>query len=98
MLETCTHPAFKGLTDKKFKIYSGSNEPSETELIEVSELVETNRQEIFSVFFSIPEGVRPMQNSYRMENTELGELFLLLVPVGYGDGHAFEAVFNRIKK
>ena len=98
MVETFSHSTFAELAGTKFKLYDGSDEPSEVELVDVSELVETKRQEIFGIFFSIPEGRKPAQGSYRMEHEKLGSFELFLVPVVSEDGVVYEAVFNRIKK
>ncbi|HZS47997.1 MAG TPA: hypothetical protein VFC63_23210 [Blastocatellia bacterium] len=67
-------------------------------MIEVGDLVETNRQEMFAIYFRVPDGVIPAQGSYKLVNSELGELILLLVPVIHDESIIYEAVFNRLKK
>jgi hypothetical protein len=98
MIETFTHSTFAELKGTKFKLYDGSDEPVEVELIDVGEFVESKRQEMFGIFFSIPEGKKPAQGTYGMEHEQLGRFDLFLVPVVSEDGIVYEAVFNRFKK
>jgi hypothetical protein len=96
--EILTHSTFAELKDKNFRIYHNSDEPVEVKLIEVGDLVETKRQEIFSILFTIPENVKAEQASYKMEHDQLGTIELFLVPVMNGESTAYEAVFNNLKK
>ena len=97
MIETFTHSTFAELSGTKFKLYDGEPEPSEVELISVGELVETKRQEMFGILFSVPDGRKPEQGSYTMEHEKLGSFELFLVPVVSDDEVAYEAIFNRLK-
>ena len=97
-LETLTHSSFAELKDKSFRLYHNSDEPLEVKLIEVGDLVETKRQEIFSILFTIPDSINAQQGSYKVEHSQLGTLELFLVPVVHEESKAYEAVFNRLKK
>lgn len=98
MIETLTHSTFTDLKGTKFKLYDGQDEPSEIELISVGEFVETNRQEMFGILFSIPEWRQPTQGLYKLEHEKIGTFELFLVPVTSDEGIAYEAIFNNLKK
>ena len=98
MLEDLNHSVLSEQLHSKFKLHFDSADPVEVELIEVGKLTDTTRQEMFSIIFSVPDGIRPTQGSYRMEHDTLGTFILFLVPVQNDDSIVFEAVFNRLKK
>jgi len=96
--EKLTHSAFTEQLKTKFRIYHNSDQPVEVELIGVGEFIETKRQEMFSVLFSIPENGKPVQGLYKLEHDKLGTMELFLVPVSSDEDRAYEAVFNHLKK
>jgi hypothetical protein len=53
---------------------------------------------MFGILFSIPEGRRPTQGTYKLDHEQLGSFELFLVPVTDNGNVAYEAVFNRLKK
>ena len=92
------HSSFAELEDRKFRIYHESDTPVEIELVEVGELIETKRQQMFSILFEIPKDCVGKQGLYKMEHDKLGTIELLLVPVMSDEDRRYEAVFNRLKK
>jgi len=97
-VEELNHSTFAELEDRKFRIYHESDTPVEIELVEVGELTETKRQQMFSILFEIPKDCVGKQGLYKMEHDKLGTVELLLVPIMYDDNRRYEAVFNRLKK
>src|SRR5262249_42446535 len=96
--EKLTHSSFAEQLNTKFRLYHNSDLPVEVELISVGEFIETKRQEMFSILFSIPENETPSQNLYKLEHDKLGTIELFLVPVMSEEGKVYEAVFNSLKK
>jgi hypothetical protein len=67
------------------------------ELVEVSELKVTSRQQAFSIVFLGPGDKLMPQHIYRLQHEALGEVDLFLVPVGSKEqGYEYEAVFNQL--
>ncbi len=95
-----THEAFSGQLNKTFQLQLEGVEPIPLELIEVSELRATPKQEMFAIVFSAAGPDVLPQQIYSLENEAMGQLKLFLVPVGKGeqDSVFYEAVFNRMVK
>lgn len=69
------------------------------ELIEVSELKKSKRQERFSLVFRGPLAMPMGQGRYEVEHAELGTFELFIVPIARDErGFSYEAVFNRLLK
>ncbi len=67
------------------------------QLIEVTPLRATARQEIFSLMFRGPAGHFLPQHTYTLRHEQLGEFELMLVPVERDEeGFIYEAAFNRL--
>ncbi len=71
--------------------------PVSLELVELSELLESEMQERFAVKFRGPGTTLLPQNTYSVQHNRIGSFLLFLVPVESKDGSYFyEAVFNRL--
>ena len=69
------------------------------DLIAVSELKSSPRQQAFSILFRGPLDPIFGQGLYRLEHDRLGAFDLFIVPIGREpDGMRYEAVFNRLVK
>ena len=93
------HEEFSKHLNSKFQIRIDESQTVESELIEVTELLLSPRQERFSLIFRasndfvLDQGLRPL------EHDAMGQFELFLVPVGRDqDGTYYEAVFNRLAK
>lgn len=94
-----THEAFHGQLNQKFLVQVEGAEPVELELVEVSNLTVTPRQEMFSIVFQAAGPTAMPQQIYTLENETMGQIKLFLVPIGKNDTSvSYEAVFNRVKK
>jgi hypothetical protein len=60
-----------------------------------TDVVQENR---FSLQFRGPVEIWFGQNTYEVRHAALGTFRLFLVPVGFRDGHYYEAVVNRVQK
>jgi hypothetical protein len=71
--------------------------PFSLELIEVSEEQSTSQQTVFSVLFRGPADRFIPQRMLRLKHDRLGEMDILLVPVGQDkEGFQYQAVFNYL--
>ena len=96
MSEHLTRDAFAEQLNTRFDIYFSPVKPSETQLVEVSELRKYARQEIFSLIFLAPPDVPLEQRIYDVRHAALGALELFLVPIERDEsGIKYEALFNR---
>ncbi|MEO8164152.1 MAG: hypothetical protein ABI619_02035 [Betaproteobacteria bacterium] len=92
-----SHGLFLELLNSKFSIKGFTAEPIELELIEVSKLQQSRRQEAFSIQFRGPASPLLAQRCYPLEHPKLGSSELFLVPIGQdSQGVYYEAVFNRL--
>ena len=95
-----TKQTFDNITDNKFDIYFNHDEPEVCDLIEVSSInastVEEGQTQPFAVVFQAPKSTTIYeQNTIKINNTELGEIVLFLVPIGSDEnGVRYEAVFT----
>jgi hypothetical protein len=89
--------AFFKCLNSKFQVLNVEPGPLELELIAVSELQQSARQQSFSIIFLGPPDWLLPQHLYHLSHTQLGELELFLVPVGKtAQGYEYEAVFNHL--
>jgi hypothetical protein len=92
-----THAAILPHCHSKFQVREGVPEAIELELIEVSPLKTSRRQEVFSLQFRGPPTIVLNQQIHRLEHAALGLLDIFLVPIGQdAQGVYYEAVFNRL--
>jgi|SRR2546427_8216582 len=93
-----THETFSKLLNTKFAIVD-AGAGVQLELIEVSELLTSPRQERFSIVFRGPNEAPLGQGMRRFEHPQMGQFVLFLVPIGQGSaGYSYEVVFNRLIK
>jgi len=90
---------FAAALNTRFQVTVEGADTIELELVEVSDLIASRRQEKFSLLFQGPLHVLLPQQIYRMANAQLGEIELFIVPVSMNEaGYSYEAVFNRLKE
>lgn len=97
MSELLEHHVFAGLLNNKFRVVLDGPIQVELELIEVTELKISERQEEFSILFLgaadqfLGQGLRTLEH-------EAGTFELFLVPVEKGQsGVQYQAIFNRVR-
>jgi hypothetical protein len=93
-----TREDFEGYREKTFMVSAGSEVSFEAELIEVAPMGDTagsNGRRAFSLVFRGPHTEEPIQQTYTLDNADLGSLDLFLVPIGPDEkGMKYEAVFT----
>jgi hypothetical protein len=90
---------FAAALNTRFQVTVEGADTIELELVEVSDLIATRRQEKFSLLFRGPLYALLPQRIYHMVHAQLGEIELFIVPVGINEaGYSYEAVFNRLKE
>src|SRR3954447_19365148 len=96
MSELLEHHVFAGLLNTKFRVVVDSPNQVELELIEVTELKISERQEEFTILFLgasdqfLGQGMRTLEH-------EVGTFDLFLVPVERAKaGIHYQAIFNRM--
>lgn|SRR5574341_482670 len=98
MTERLEHGAFFENLNSKFRLQVEASDWLDLELVEVSELKQTERQEIFSIVFRCRSKVVLPQRIYRLEHDSMGGFDLFLVPIRKDDESVYyEAVFNRLR-
>ena len=98
MTEALTQEAFADQIDTKFTLILEGFDPIELKLSQVSDLIESNGAEGFSIVFKGSGEFVLRQNTYRLEHDVMGAFEILLVPIGKDEqGVDYEAVFNRLK-
>ncbi len=81
----------------EFRVIDNASGPCGIHLKEVNSQGSTPRQEIFSLLFQGPETHYITQGIHTLAHDRLGEITILLVPVGKdAEGFQYEAVFNRL--
>ena len=99
MLENWTRDALAENLKTTFRVQHEQLGMVELELIEVSELKKTGRQEAYSILFRGPPDKTLRQGMYKTEHARLGAVDLFIVPIGREeDGLRYEAVFNHLMK
>ncbi len=94
-----TKSLFENTHNQEFTIQFDTQTSVVAKLIEIksinSQVVKTGQNEPFSLVFEIAGDVIYEQNTYMVQNKELGELALFLVPIGADEsGVRYEAVFT----
>jgi hypothetical protein len=88
------HATFRENLGSKFRLKDGSTD-FELELIEVSELRQTQQYEAFAIIFRCSSGQVLQQKIYRLEHDKAGDFEIFLVPVSKDQqGVCYEGVFN----
>jgi|SRR5882672_9589528 len=97
MADLPQHAAFAQHLNTIFRVYLDDGNTVDAELITVSDLLLSPRQERFAIVFRGPNETFLGQGNRRLAHDQLGEFELFLVPVFQDDqGTNYEAVFNRI--
>lgn len=98
MSEVLNYEILAEQLNTKFAL-TGTTEPFELELIEISEPTVTASQIYFSLFFRGDKKSKLPQGSYEITHTRLGTIILFIVPIALeSNGFKYEAVFNLIKE
>jgi hypothetical protein len=80
-----------------FRVSVDETSAIDAELIEVSELKLSSRQERFAIVFRGPNETVLGQGMRRFSHDQMGEFDLFLVPISRDEhGTNYEAVFNRV--
>lgn len=83
----------------QFKLTAGGGQTVDIELIEISDLKESQYQQSFSLLFLLPETYTAEQGLFDIEHEQLGAMQLFLAPVGIDNGRLqMEAVFNLLRE
>jgi hypothetical protein len=99
MTDPLRHEAFTQNLNTIFRVQVEPGKEIETELVEVSELKVSARQERFAVVFRGPNNEFLGQGLRHFTHDQMGEFSLFVVPVGKDEaGTSYEAVFNRIPR
>lgn len=97
MSELLSLKNFAEQLNTKFDVYLTPESAVQSELIEVTELKKSDRQESFSLLFLVPNDNPVRQGVYRMEHPAFSSFELFLVPVGQDrTGIKYEAIFNLV--
>ena len=81
----------------KFRVFFDGENPTEVELIQVSELRRKPDYEAFSLDFLAPKTIQPQQMMYRVEHDALGTMDLFMAPIEENKrGYLFESLFNKM--
>ena len=89
--------AFSAAVNSSFGVRIKGAEPVQFTLVECNTVLSNESQECYSLLFRGPSDQPPVQDTYLLENEQLGELKLLLVPVKQDvHGLYFEAVVNHL--
>jgi hypothetical protein len=94
-----TKSTFENTHNQEFTIQFDSQTSVVARLIEIksinSHVLKTGQNEPFSLVLETPGDTVYEQNTYMMQNKELGELTLFLVPIGADKkGVRYEAIFT----
>ena len=99
MLETWTQPAFAANLHTIFRVQVEPEGVVELELVEVSDLQRTPRQEIYSIVLRGPLDQPLGQGMYQIVHANLEAGALFIVPIAREeDGYRYEAIFNHLVK
>jgi hypothetical protein len=83
----------------KFQVQVASEQTIDVELVEVSELKQSPRQEQFGILFRGPNEFFLGQGTRRLHHQEVGSTELFLVPIRQdATGFYYEAIFNHVRE
>ena len=100
MLDRLTYQDFSPLLNQVFDLHASPELVMQVELISVTPLgaatpAGNQTRQAFSLVFRGPRQPVLPQRIYRLENTNLGEIEIFLVPIGPDSGGlCYEAIFN----
>ncbi len=97
MLENLEREDFAARLNDKFNVEFEAGQMTEVELVEVSDLIETEVNRSYSMVFLAPIDTPAKTDTFKIQNEKMGELELFLSPF-YSDekGVKFEAIFNHL--
>ena len=99
MAATLEHEEFARHVNTTFRLRVNETETVEAQLVGVSELLLSPRQERFAIVFRAPNEPFLGQGQRSIEHDQMGDFSLFLVPIGQDErGTDYEAVFNRLVK
>jgi len=97
MAAALEHSEFSKYLNSNFRIRIGEEQTVDAELVEITELMVSSRQERFAIVFRTSNDLFVGQGLWPMEHDQMGKFELFLVPVGRSEkGTSYEAVFNRL--
>ena len=97
MSEPLTRDAFASNLNTKFQIFVDDSQTVEAELVEVTELLISARQERFAIVFRGPKEPFLGQGIRRFAHDGMEPFDLFIVPISHDEqGTNYEAVFNRL--
>ena len=97
MIYDLTRDGMAEYVNTPFVVVNAPAAPVTVQLIEVTPRRATPRQEIFSLMFHGPADRLLPQSTYTLRHEQLGEFYLMLVPVEKDEnGFIYEAAFNRL--
>lgn len=92
-----SHEAFLAQLHTKFQLQATEAASIEVELTNISPLLRTAKQEVFSITMRGPGSFVLEQRTFQFEHKEMGAFDLFLVPIAQdSQGVYYEAVFNRL--
>ena len=99
MAELPTQQEFAKHLGTKFQVQVAPEQTIDIELIEVSDLKQSARQEQFGILFRGPNEYFLGQGIRRLGHEDFGPADIFLVPIRQDNaGFYYEAVFNRIRE
>jgi hypothetical protein len=99
MTEPFTIEQFSGHERSKFRMHYGQSQTADLELVSVTDLNSTPRQQQFALEFLAPLDAPLYQGIFKLEHDTLGALDLFLVPIARDkEGVRYQAVFNRFEE
>jgi hypothetical protein len=91
------HSEFSKYLNNNFRVQISDEQTVDAELVEVTELMLSARQERFAIVFLTSNDFFLGQGLRTLEHDQMGEFVLFLVPIGRDEkGTSYEAVFNRL--
>jgi len=98
MDDSLTYEAFAQSLNTNFQVQLDAASPVDLQLVEVSELKRSARQEEFAIIFRGPDNPFLGQGMQRFAHDHLGQFDLFIVPIRQdARGYYYEAVFNRFR-
>ena len=98
MDDSLTYDAFAQSLNTNFQVQLDTVSRVDLQLVEVSELKRSSRQEEFAVVFRGPDDTFLGQGMRQFAHDRMGEFDLFIVPIRRDNrGYYYEAVFNRFR-
>jgi len=91
------HSEFSKYLNSNFRVRISDEQTVDAELVSVTELMVSPRQERFAIVFRTSNDCFLGQGQRALEHDQMGKFILFLVPIGRDEkGTSYEAVFNRL--